>query len=131
MNINTCFEELHDNLKLDPDELESAQDLHRRLSNHLVDCAVAKRTRLQGSLARGTMLPLLKDIDKIIELTDELAADLDAPGGPAKAMRLIAAALESFDEDCTFECGKHALDITIAGYTFHFDAVPAITEEAA
>lgn len=129
MNLNESFEQLHDNLKLDPDELAAAQDLHNRLGDHLVACGIAKRTRLQGSLARGTMRAPLKDIDKIIELSDDVAAEVDGPGGPVSAMARIAASLASFEEACTVEFGTHALQITVAGFTFMFDAVPAIHSE--
>jgi hypothetical protein len=129
MNLNEAFEQLHNNLKLDPDELAAARDLHNRLGDHLVACGIAKRTRLQGSLARGTMRAPLKDIDKIIELSDDIAAELDRPGGPALAMARIAASLASFEEACTVDFGTHALQITVAGFTFTFDAVPAIHSE--
>jgi hypothetical protein len=57
MNLNDRFETLDDNLKLDPAERARAVTAHNHLTAVLVADRVAKRTRLQGSFARKTMLP--------------------------------------------------------------------------
>src|SRR5436305_212246 len=93
MNLSQRFEALDDNMKLDPTDRDRAVAEHNRLGDLLVAAGIAKRTRLQGSFARKTMLPPLHDIDKIIELTDSFRAVLDSPGGPAKAMTMIEDAL--------------------------------------
>ena len=129
MNLNDRFNKLRENLKLDPQERLRAEVFHNRLGELLIAAGVAKRTRLQGSLARKTMLPPLKDIDKIIELVDDLRDLLTGPNGPRKAMGMIRDALAPHLPGVSFEIKKHALGISVPGESFAFDAVPAFNPE--
>lgn len=126
MNLNQRFDALDDNLKLDPKERQHAERMHDELGKALIAAGIAKRTRLQGSFARKTMRPPLKDVDKVIELTDSLATELAGPGGPACAISLIKNVVAEVFPGSTFETKKHALGIILPGETFDFDAVPAI-----
>ena len=83
MNLNPRFAALDENLKLDPEERKRAQEVHNAIGDLLVAAGIAKRTRLQGSFARKTMLPPLHDIDKeYVELVDELLDLLSTASGP-------------------------------------------------
>ncbi|MFP5317805.1 MAG: SMODS domain-containing nucleotidyltransferase [Acidimicrobiia bacterium] len=129
MDLNDRFDALDENLKLDPRERKRAITIHNRLGDLLVTAGVAKRTRLQGSFARKTMLPPLHDIDKIVELVDALRDLLAGPDGPRRAMRMIRDALAPHLRGARFEVKKHALTITLPGEGFGFDAVPAFNPE--
>jgi hypothetical protein len=129
MNLNERFDVLDNNLNLDPGERDRAIASHNRLGDLLVAAGIAKRTRLQGSFARKTMLPPLRDVDKVIELVDELAATLGGPGGPEKAMLLIKERVEKAMPTAGFEIKQHALGIVLPGDGFDFDAVPAFNDE--
>ena len=56
MNLKQRFDALDDNIKLSDAVREEAQEVHSRLGGLVVVAGVAKRTRLQGSFARHTML---------------------------------------------------------------------------
>jgi hypothetical protein len=129
MDTHERFAVLDENLKLPPAERDKAIAAHQRLGDLLVKAGIAKRTRLQGSFARKTMLPPLKDIDKVIELIDDLAELLKVPGGPEKAMLLIKERIEKAIPNATFEIKKHALGVVLPGDGFDFDAVPAFNDE--
>lgn len=129
MKLNDRFKALDDNLKLDPAERDRAVKAHNRLGDLLIDAGIAKRTRLQGSFARKTMLPPLHDIDKVVEFVDDLRDLLAGPGGPAKAMTLMRDTLEPLLPGARFEIKKHALGIVLPGDGFDFDAVPAFNPE--
>ena len=55
-----------------PRRTSRAEEVHNFIDDILVNAGIAKRTRLQGSFARKTMLPPLHDVDKVIELVDDL-----------------------------------------------------------
>ena len=130
MNLKQRFEKLDDNIKLDEAVRQSAQEVHNRLGALVVQAGVAKRTRLQGSFARATMLgPKLRDIDKVVEFDDKWWVDLQGPGGPQKAISLVQDALAPHLPGARFEAKKHALAITLPGNGFNFDAVPAFNPE--
>jgi len=129
MDLRKRFGALDDNLKLDPDERRQAQDLHNELGDLLVTAGVAKRTRLQGSFRRKTMLPPLHDVDKVIELDDDLVDQLDVPAGPRKAMSMIEDVVRAAYPESRFEVKRHALGIELPDCDFAFDAVPAINPE--
>lgn len=130
MDLKERFDALDNNLKLDPAERQRAQKTHNHLGDLLVKAGVAKRTRLQGSFARHTMLgPKLKDIDKVVELVDHLADSLTKPGGSLRAMSLIKDALAPHLPGAKFEVKKHALAINLPAEGFTFDAVPAFNPE--
>lgn len=130
MNLNDRFDRLDDFLKLDNIERRRAEAFHNRIGDILVAAGLAKRTRLQGSFARKTMRRPLKDIDKIIELGDRLREQLAGPDGPARAMAMIIDVLAPALPGSTFDPGKHALEITVEGETFTFDAVPAFSDDS-
>ena len=130
MNLKQRFDKLDDNIKLTDAVRQEAQKVHNRLGDLVVEAGVAKRTRLQGSFARHTMLgPKLRDIDKVVELDDKWWGDLHCAGGPQKAISLIHDALAPHLPGARFEAKKHALAITLAGNGFNFDAVPAFNPE--
>lgn len=129
MNLRKRFETLNDNLKLDPIERAKAIEVHNRIGYYLVAAGIAKRTRLQGSFDRKTMLPPLKDIDKVIELAPEWAEKLSNASGPLEAMQLIQKCLKNKFPSASFEVTKHSLKILLPGDGFDFDAVPAINYE--
>jgi len=125
VNLSQRFGALHENLKIDAEQLKRARDLHSQMSKHLVEAGIATRTRLQGSLARSTMEPPLHDIDKAIELNPDLADELAGPDGPERAVGMIGDVLAPHLPGASFEVKKHALAITIPGEAFGFDCVPA------
>lgn len=126
MNLKQRFDALDDNIKLSDSVREQAQKAHNHLGDLVVAAGVAKRTRLQGSFARHTMLgPKLRDIDKVVELDDKWWDDLKDAGGPQKAISLIRDALAPHLPGARFEAKKHALAITLPDNGFNFDAVPA------
>ena len=130
MNLKQRFDALDDNIKLSDAVREEAQKVHNHLGDLVVEAGVAKRTRLQGSFARHTMLgPKLRDIDKVVELDDKWWDDLNGPGGPQKAISLIHDALAPHLPGARFEAKQHALAITLPGNGFNFDAVPAFNPE--
>lgn len=123
------FDALDDNLKLNPADRARAEAAHGKLGDALIKAGIAKKTRLQGSFARKTMLPPLHDVDKVIELVDVLGDTLDSPGGSTKAMRLIRDVVTDAFPGATFEVKKHALGIVLPGDDFDFDAVPAFNTD--
>ena len=130
MNLKERFGALNDNLKLNPEVRERAEKVHNHLGDLLVKAGVAKRTRLQGSLARHTMRgPKLHDIDKVVELHDSWREALLSPGGPQKAISLVRDALAPHLPGARFETKKHACAIALPGDGFNFDAVPAFNSE--
>ena len=130
MNLRQRFDELDDNIKLSDAVRQEAQEVHNRLGDLVVRAGVAKRTRLQGSFKRHTMLgPKLRDIDKVVELDDSLWDTLQDAGGPQKAMSLVHDALAPHLPGARFEAKKHALAIALPGNGFNFDAVPAFNPE--
>ena len=130
MNLRQRFDKLDDNIKLSDAVREEAQKVHNHLGDLVVDAGVAKRTRLQGSFARHTMLgPKLRDIDKVIEFDGKWWDDLNGSGGPQKALSLIQDVLAPHLLGARFEAKKHALAITLPGNGFNFDAVPAFNFE--
>ena len=130
MNLKQRFDALDDNIKLSDSVREQAQKVHNHLGDLVVAAGVAKRTRLQGSFARHTMLgPKLRDIDKVVELDDSWQASLKGPGGSQKAISLVQDTLAPHLPRAKFETKKHALAITLPGNGFNFDAVPAFNPE--
>jgi hypothetical protein len=129
MNLAERFATLDENLKLDPDERARAQEVHNLISDILIRAGIAKRTRLQGSLARKTMLPPLHDIDKVIELVDDLMAQFSGLVGPLRVMDLIRSVISEEIPNATFEVRMHALGIVLPDDGFDFDAVPAFNPE--
>lgn len=130
MDLSQRFSAADDNLKLDPDEHKQAVEAHNRLGDVLVAARIAKRTRLQGSFARKTMLPPLHDVDKVIELDDALRTELEGSSvGPRRAMDMICTIVAPEFPGATFEVKKHSLGITLPDGQCDFDAVPAFSDE--
>ena len=130
MNLKQRFNALDENIKLSDAVREQAQKVHNHLGDLVIEAGVAKRTRLQGSFARHTMLgPKLRDIDKVVELDDTWRETLLGVDGPQKAIALIRKALAPHLSGARFEVKKHALAITLPGNGFNFDAVPAFNPE--
>ena len=130
MDLSQRFSAADDNLKLDPDEHKQAVEAHNHLGDVLVAAGVAKRTRLQGSFARKTMLPPLHDVDKVIELVDDLRAELEGSSvGPRRAMDIICSTVRPEFPGAGFEVKKHSLGITLPDGQCDFDAVPAFNDE--
>ncbi len=130
MNLKQRFDALDDNIKLSDAVREQAQKVHNHLGDLVVEAGVAKRTRLQGSFARRTMLgPELRDIDKIIEMDDKWWSDPHCVSGPRKVISLVHNTLAPHLPGARFEAKKHALAITLPRNGFNFDAVPAFNLE--
>ncbi len=129
MKITERFAELDDNLKLDTAERRRAQELHQEISDVLGAAGLAKRCRLQGSFARKTMLPPLHDVDKVVELVDDLRVEFSGLNGPAMAMERIRGVLVPALPGAFFTVKKHSLGIWLPDYDFDFDAVPAFTTD--
>jgi hypothetical protein len=129
MKITERFAALDNNLKLDPDERQLAQDLHQSIEGILVGAGLAKRCRLQGSFARKTMLPPLHDVDKVVELVDARRDDLGSPIGPRSVMEEMKILIQAEYPGATFSIKKHSLGICLPGHDFDFDAVPAFASD--
>ncbi len=129
MKLTDRFAALDDNLKLDHNERARAQEVHNFISDILINAGIAKRTRLQGSFARKTMLPPLNDIDKVIELVDHLLNQFSGTDGPQRVMELIRSVVSEAIPNATFEVKKHTLGIVLPDDGFDFDAVPAFNPE--
>ncbi|HLA81053.1 MAG TPA: nucleotidyltransferase, partial [Thermoleophilia bacterium] len=110
-------------LKLDPDERDEAIAAHLQLRDVLADADVASTAILQGSFARKTMLPPLKDIDLVAFLNSIHEHLKDAPGGSDSAMDLIEKAIIDEYDNPTFDRSAHALRVDL-GSGFTFDVVP-------
>ena len=127
--VGGAFNSYDDTLNLDPRERARAQKRHQDLTALLLASGLVTLTFLQGSFARKTMRKPLKDVDMVVVLAERLRADLERPGGPARAMemlrRIVAGAYPSasFDADGP---SAHALQITFADLPFTFDLVPAL-----
>src|SRR5690606_31244235 len=81
---NEAFEEFHEELKLDPDEVAFAREFPDEIPVALSGAGVkVTNSFLQGSLARGTMVSPLKDVDMVVSLDrDDYGYLLDDPLGP-------------------------------------------------
>lgn len=116
-------------LNLDPAERARAQKRHQEITALLGASGLVTLTFLQGSFARKTMRKPLKDVDMVVLMAERLRADLERPGGPARAMDLlrhiVAAAYPTarFDAD---GASAHALQVTFPDLPFTFDLVPAL-----
>lgn len=129
---NEAFEEFHEELKLDPDEVAFAREFPDEIPVALSGAGVkVTNSFLQGSLARGTMVSPLKDVDMVVSLDrDDYGYLLDDPLGPDKAMDLLQAALdrELRPEYPSLRFGDrkaHALPIDLGDSYPSFDLVPA------
>ena len=127
-----AFAEFHEQLKLDPDEVAFARGFPDEVRQALSDDGVKiTHSFLQGSLARGTMVSPLKDVDMVTSLgRDEYGRLLNDPLGPDKAMDLLQGALDRQLRrrypEITFGPRKaHALPVELGNGYPTFDLVPA------
>lgn len=127
-----AFAEFHEELKLDPDEVAFARGFPDEIRRALSDGGVkATHSFLQGSLARGTMVSPLKDVDMVVSLDrEEYGHLLEDPLGPEKAMDLMQAALERdlrprYPNLKFGQRKAHALPIKLRSGYPSFDLVPA------
>ena len=132
MTESQSFQEFHEQLKLDPDEVAFARGFPNKVREALSKEGVEiTHSFLQGSLARGTMVSPLKDVDMVVCLDrNAYGRLLDEPSGPDQAMHLLQEALEAQlrpdHPDLRFGTRKaHALPIELGGNRPSFDLVPA------
>ncbi len=132
MTESEAFEQFHEELKLDPDELAFARGFPDEIQAALaIEGVVVAYSFLQGSLARGTMVSPLKDVDMVVSLDREAYRHLlDDPLGSDKAMDLFQDALErqlrgKYPNLVFGERKAHALSIELGDGDPSFDLVPA------
>jgi predicted nucleotidyltransferase len=115
-----AFDELDENLKLDPDERRGAEELHNEITEILKKAGLIVLAFLQGSFARKTMIAPLRDIDKVVVLAPSMKGL-----SPDEVMTRIQNVLSAHYPDAVFERSRHALKIDFGEATFYFDTVPA------
>lgn len=115
-----AFEELDENLKLDPKERRAAQDCHNTITQMLLRVDIIVRAFLQGSFARKTMLAPLRDVDKVVVLAPAMAG-LTAD----EVMDRIQHAVAEEYPEAAFDRSRHALRIDFGPDSFYFDTVAA------
>ncbi len=127
-----AFTEFHEELKLDAHEVAFARGFPNEVRQALLDGGVkTTNSFLQGSLARGTMVSPLKDVDMVVSLDrDSYGYLLDHPHGPDMAMDLLEGALEKQlrQKYLKLRFGprkRHALPIELGDGYPSFDLVPA------
>lgn len=128
---SAAFIQFDEELNLEPTERKAAQRRHQQISKDLTASSLAETTFLQGSFARKTMLKPLKDVDMVVVLTENVAAQLRHPGGPQRAMDMIRDAIRGEFPDAEFdpdEPAAHALQVVFPDCSFTFDLVPAYAD---
>jgi hypothetical protein len=128
MDTSEAFDEFDERLALPKGARKRAEAAHNKLRDVLEEAGVAKVAILQGSFARKTMLPPLKDIDMVAFLADEHEHLKDEPGGSERAMEIIQEAIADAYEGATFDRSQHALNVDL-GDEFTFDVVPGVHTE--
>ncbi|MHB8719726.1 MAG: SMODS domain-containing nucleotidyltransferase [Candidatus Dormibacteria bacterium] len=126
MDQGAAFSAFDSALNLDARERVAAEILHRDLTSKLRRRGLVRDGFLQGSFARKTMRRPLHDVDKVLLLPPEAEGLVRSQrGGPDRVMNELEAAIVADYPGTTFERKRHALGLTIPGYHFQFDAVPA------
>ncbi len=132
MDETQAFAKFHERLKLDPAEVAFARSFPDDVRGALSEGGVKiTHSFLQGSLARGTMVSPLKDVDMVVCLDPNAHGHLlGEPSGPDQAMGILQKTLEvqlrSHYPDLRFGPRKaHALPIELGGNRPSFDLVPA------
>lgn len=115
-----AFGEFDENLKLDPGQRAEAQRVHNDITAVLVANKVIVGAFLQGSFARKTMIPPLRDVDKIVILHPDLQGL-----SPDEVMDRIEEVLRAAYPGAVFARSRHALKIDFGPSSFYFDTVPA------
>ena len=126
-----AFSEFDSNLNLERAERDRAITSHNDMSKILVDAGVAVGTFLQGSFARKTMLPPLKDVDIIVLLAATLDEVRHTPGSAKRAIAATRAAIAAARPDARFDVtsqAAHALQVCLPGCDFTIDLVPAVED---
>lgn len=132
MKEEEAFSQFHESLKLNKDEVEFARRFPDEVRTALLEADIhITHSFLQGSLARGTMISPLKDVDMVVSLDrDHYDHLLTSPQGPDKAMDLLQAGLEAKLRNrypgLRFGPRKrHALPLILGHLYPSFDLVPA------
>lgn len=128
MDIDEAFDRFDEGLALPKGARKRAEAAHNKLRDVLKEAGVAQGAILQGSFARKTMLPPLKDIDMVAFLTAEYEYLKDEPGGSDRAMDIIQKAIADAYERAKFDRSQHALKVDL-GDEFTFDVVPGFNTE--
>src|SRR3990172_8309633 len=135
MQENEAFQKFHGALKLDPKEVAFAQAFPEEVRDALTEQGVVLDfSFLQGSLARGTMICPMKDIDMVGSLSHKEHGELlTDPLGPTKAMALLQDALTkglgSKYTGLSFSPpSRHAVQLELGSNLPSFDFVPAFEE---
>lgn len=128
MHVNEAFDKFDERLALPKGARKRAEGAHNKLRDVLKEAGVATGAILQGSFARKTMLPPLKDIDMITFLADEHEHLKDEADGSDRAMDIIHEAIADAYEGATFDRSQHALNVDL-GDEFTFDLVPGVDTE--
>jgi hypothetical protein len=126
-----AFNEFDNSLNLDRAERDRAITAHNEMSDILVKAGVAVSTFLQGSFARKTMLPPLKDVDIIVLLAATLDEVRRTPGSAKGAIAATRAAIAAARPDARFDVtsqAAHALQVCLPGCDFSIDLVPAVED---
>ncbi|MDW3212620.1 MAG: nucleotidyltransferase [Ilumatobacteraceae bacterium] len=127
MTIKTtsqAFDELDENLKLDPRERARAIKIHNEITAALIKVQLAIAAFLQGSFARKTMLAPLRDIDKVLILAWD--PNDKGPGSASRAAHKVAGTLRDLYPNHTVTIGKHCVKLELDSDDFTFDIVPAV-----
>lgn len=131
MTQDEAFQQLDEELKLNPEEVDHARSFPDRVREALAAGGVeVDHSFLQGSLARGTMASPFKDIDMVVTLELSNHGDLrEDPDGPDQAMDLLEEALDEHLRDdypgLSFPSrSRHALKIDLGEDLPTFDLVP-------
>lgn len=122
-----AFDKLHQNLKLDPNERQRAQELHHAMTGLLITLGIIVDAFLQGSFARKTMIAPLRDVDKVVLVAERLRG-----ASPEEVMNEIQVGLGSTYTGVVFERTGHSLKVDFGAESFDFDIVPGwetVTED--
>jgi len=120
MNEVQAFEQFDNELKLNPSERVRAEKCHLEITALLTAKGLIVLAFLQGSFARKTMISPLRDIDKVVILSETLTGL-----SPDEVMNCLESALRVAYPNATFERTRHSLKIDFGNDSFCFDVVPA------
>lgn len=123
LTVVGAFGDLRDRLLLDRAERDEAITTHNLVTAFLLSKGLIVGAFLQGSFKRKTMIPPLRDVDKVVLLASDYRTILD---GPQRAAEAIAAALRELYPHLKPTIGKHCVMLDFGETTFCFDIVPAI-----
>jgi hypothetical protein len=131
--VDEAFAAFDENLNLDPDERDRAQQVHNDMRDAVGEGDLVVGSFLQGSFARKTMLKPLKDVDVVLLLTPALRDRYRAPDGPSRAMEDFQRRVLKAFPDARFDQGEEpagkALRVSLPNCDFTVDLVPAFDED--